>query len=139
MKACFTFTLFMPLYIIALGYLIPSALSAKGPESTTEWISIGLLFILLLISCAMLVIPILVQPTRSDFSGGEVQAIEASNADPFSFYGAVLIPLVSICQLSQLGGTICFGMSLLLATLLIYKTKDYLANLALALLGFKVL
>ncbi len=59
------------------------------------------------------------------------------NGNALSFYSAILIPLITLCQITTVGGTLCFWLSLLLSLALVIADGVYLSNPILVLFGLK--
>lgn len=136
MKIKFAITSFLPLYILALSYMLPGLICNKTYYLSPTFYSACILVILLLISVLFAKMTFLVRK-RGEVNGAEIVECEQIKGDALSFYGAILIPLISICQTGSLGGTFCFWLSLLLAFALIIKTNDYMNNPVMILLKYR--
>lgn len=74
---------------------------------------------------------------KANWSGAKVVSATLRNGNALSFYSAILIPLITLCQITTVGGTLCFWLSLLLSLALVIADGVYLSNPILVLFGLK--
>lgn len=138
MKIKFAITSFLPLYVLALSYMIPGLVN----DELLFWLSptfysVCVLGVLFFLGVLFAKTAFLVRKRDGRLNGAEIISCEQIKGDALSFYGAILIPLISICQTGSLGGLLCFWLSLFLALVLIIKTNDYMNNPVMILLKYR--
>lgn len=143
MKPWFVLISFLPLYILGLIYLSPDIILHIAKESYLELdicsiVTASLLLLLLIICILFWIITMTRFSSRGPWTGVEIKELTAIKSSALSFYGAILIPLVTLCQVNSLSGTLLFWFSLLISYLLVFHGCSYEENPVLALLGYRL-
>lgn len=141
-----TFSAFLPLYVLGSVYLLPDAIVGSGradDTGVTSFISVASVVSAWALVTMVIASVLLLLAFRSNFrftsnwAGGKVVHLEPKNGTALSFYSAILIPLVTLCQFSRVGGVLCFWLSVLVSFALVYADCAFLSNPVLALFGLK--
>lgn len=135
-----TISAFLPLYVLGSAYLLPDVLVGSGKAGGMGVISAISAWVLICMTVVSVILLLAFRGNfcvRSNWSGGKVVRSEPQNGTALSFYSAILIPLVALCQFSGIGGMLCFWASILISFALVYVGCAYMSNPVLALFGLK--
>lgn len=129
---------FAPLYLLGIVYLSPMLFSCPpGLSGHLIMLSIAALLALFLLSVLCFIFVRTKLGYRGKWSGKVVEKSRLREGGALSFYTAILIPLITLCQMNSIGGFLCFWASLLISISLVFLDGAFVSNPVLLLAGLK--
>lgn len=137
MKFILAFSSFMPLYILGAAYLLPDAISYPKKVAELSVLSAYALTAMTIVSIICLMAFRASFLFKANWAGNKVVSATLRSGNALSFYSAILVPLVTLCQIAKIGEALCFWLSLILSFALVIADEAYLSNPILVLFGLR--